>query len=201
MPLQLPIGAESDFKGIIDLVEMKAIVYKDDLGKDQDVIDIPADLADAAADGARAPARRSSPTSTTTSPSSSSRRSEVPVAMLKAAIRKATLAIEITPVLCGSAFKNKGVQPLLDAVLDYLPSPLEVTPIDGHQDPSRAATSATRSSSQPDDSEPFAALGFKIMADPFVGKLTYFRVYSGTLSAGSKVLNVTTGRPSASGAS
>ncbi len=192
VPLQLPIGAESEFKGIIDLVEMKAIVYKDDLGKEQDVIEIPAHLVDDAA-----VAREHLLSQLADMDDDIAElfldEAEVPSAMLKAAIRKHTLSIEITPVLCGSAFKNKGVQPLLDAVLDYLPSPLEVKPIDGHKI-LKGGDLGDAIVLQPDDSEPFAALGFKIMADPFVGKLTYFRVYSGTLNAGSKILNVTTGR-------
>ena len=117
---------------------------------------------------------------------------EIPKDRLVTAIRKATLNLKLTPVLCGSSFKNKGVQPLLDAVIDYLPSPLEVPPVEGHE-PVRGEEdrAAVRNAS---DSEPFAALAFKIMADPYVGKLTYFRVYSGKLEAGSRVLNVTTGR-------
>jgi elongation factor G len=192
VPVQIPIGAESEFKGIIDLLGMKAIVYKDDLGKDQDVIDIPADLADAAAE-----AREHLLTQLSDLDDDIAElylaEEEIPMQTLKAALRKATLAIEITPVLCGSAFKNKGVQPLLDAVLDYLPSPLEVKPIEGTL-VDRHGDALEPIVLQPDDKEPFAALGFKIMADPFVGKLTYFRVYSGTLAAGSKVLNVSTGR-------
>ncbi len=191
VPLQLPIGAESEFKGIIDLIGMKAIVYKDDLGKDQEVVDIPADHAEIAAE-AREHLLSQLADMDDEIAELFLEEAEVPAEMLKAAIRKHTLSIEITPVMCGSAFKNKGVQPLLDAVLDYLPSPLEVKPIEGvtifkgdEVDPIVL---------QPDDDEPFAALGFKIMADPFVGKLTYFRVYSGTLTAGSKILNVTTGR-------
>jgi len=192
VPVQIPIGSESEFKGIIDLLEMKAIVYRDDLGKDQDVIDIPADLADAAAE-AREKLLQSLSDLDDDIAELYLAEEEVPMAMLKAALRKATLSIEITPVLCGSAFKNKGVQPLLDAVLDYLPSPLEVKPIEGilvdrHGDPGEPIVL------KPNDEDPFAALGFKIMADPFVGKLTYFRVYSGKLEAGSKVLNVSTGR-------
>jgi len=191
VPLQLPIGAEGDFKGIIDLLGMKAIVYKDDLGKEQEVIDIPADFADVAAQARDALLHQLADVDDEIAELYLDD-AEIPITMLKAAIRKATLAIEMTPVLCGSAFKNKGVQPLLDAVLDYLPSPLEVKPIDGH-----LVTKGEDGDAivlLPDDSEPFAALGFKIMADPFVGKLTYFRVYSGSLKAGSKVLNVTTGR-------
>jgi elongation factor G len=192
VPVQIPIGAESEFKGIIDLLGMKAIVYKDDLGKEQDVVDIPAEFADAAAD-----AREHLLTQLSDLDDDIAELyladEEVPIETLKAALRKATLSIEITPVLCGSAFKNKGVQPLLDAVLDYLPSPLEVKPIEGilvdrHGDDGEPIVL------EPNDEQPFAALGFKIMADPFVGKLTYFRVYSGKLEAGSKVLNVSSGR-------
>ncbi len=192
VPVQIPIGSESEFKGIIDLLGMKAIVYKDDLGKEQDVIDIPAEHADAAAE-----AREHLLTQLSDLDDEIAElylaEEEVPIETLKAALRKATLSIDITPVLCGSAFKNKGVQPLLDAVLDYLPSPLEVKPIDGilvdrHGDDGEPIVL------MPNDDDPFAALAFKIMADPFVGKLTYFRVYSGKLEAGSKVLNVSTGR-------
>jgi elongation factor G len=192
VPVQIPIGAESEFKGIIDLLGMKAIVYKDDLGKEQDVIEIPADHA-----GAAAEAREHLLTQLSDLDDEIAElylaEEEVPIETLKAALRKATLSIDITPVLCGSAFKNKGVQPLLDAVLDYLPSPLEVKPIDGilvdrHGDDGEPIVL------MPNDDDPFAALAFKIMADPFVGKLTYFRVYSGKLEAGSKVLNVSTGR-------
>src|SRR5207244_578222 len=117
----------------------------------------------------------------------------IDVARLKTAIRKATLTISMTPVLCGSSFKNKGVQPLLDAVLDYLPSPLDVPPVEGVE----PAKGSSNGDEQPavrhaDDDDPFAALAFKIMADPYVGKLTYFRVYSGQLGAGSRILNVNT---------
>jgi elongation factor G len=119
---------------------------------------------------------------------------EIPVARLKQAIRKATLEIKLTPVLCGSSFKNKGVQPLLDAVLDYLPSPLDVPPVEGIEPDKSSDNGGSPAHRQASDDEPFAALAFKIMADPYVGKLTYFRVYSGKLSAGSRVLNVTTGR-------
>ena len=192
VPVQIPIGSESEFKGIVDLLGMKAIVYKDDLGKDQDVTDIPPELADAAA-AARENLLQSLSDLDDDIAELYLAEQEVPTDMLKAALRKATLSIEITPVLCGSAFKNKGVQPLLDAVLDYLPSPLEVKPIDGmlvdrHGDAGEPIVL------EPNDEDPFAALGFKIMADPFVGKLTYFRVYSGKLEAGSKILNVSTGR-------
>src|SRR3569623_1634726 len=117
----------------------------------------------------------------------------IPMDKLKAAIRQATLDLNMTPVFCGSAYKNKGVQPLLDAVLDYLPSPLDVPPVAGVVDVN--GQDEPKEETRPaDDTAPFAALAFKIMADPFVGKLTYFRVYSGKLEAGSRILNVTTGR-------
>src|SRR5207248_2210659 len=120
---------------------------------------------------------------------------EITAERLKAAIRKATLEIELTPVLCGSSFKNKGVQPLLDAVIDYLPSPMEVPPVEGVEPDKASENGGGRPSVRhADDNEPFAALAFKIMADPYVGKLTYFRVYSGRLEAGSRILNVNTGR-------
>jgi elongation factor G len=190
--IQLPIGAESDFRGIIDLVEMKAILYKDDLGMEKDVVEIPAELADEAA------AAREHLLEELTNHDDHLMElvledSEIPVERVKAAIRAATLKIAMTPVLCGSSFKNKGVQPLLDAVLDYLPSPLDVPPVEGlepvkGQDEGRPATRAA------DDTAPFAALAFKIMADPYVGKLTYFRVYSGSLDAGSRILNVSSGK-------
>ncbi|MDX6689960.1 MAG: elongation factor, partial [Solirubrobacteraceae bacterium] len=192
VPIQIPIGAESGFKGIIDLLGMKAVVYLDDLGKDQDVIEIPAEYADAAAEAREVLVHALADLDDDIAELYLAEE-EIPLETLKAAIRKATLAIQITPVMCGSAFKNKGVQPLLDGVLDYLPSPLEVKPIEGHL-VDKHGENREPIVLRPNDDDPFAALGFKIMADPFVGKLTYFRVYSGTLQAGSKVLNVTTGR-------
>ncbi|MGI8728548.1 MAG: elongation factor G [Solirubrobacteraceae bacterium] len=192
VPLQLPVGAESDFKGIIDLIGMMAIVYKDDLGKDQDVIEIPPEYAEAAAEAREFLISQLADVDDGIA-ELFLEDAEIPKELVKAAIRKATLAIEITPVLCGSAFKNKGVQPLLDAVLDYLPSPLEVKPIEGIT-MLKGGEDGDPIVLKPDDDEPFAALGFKIMADPFVGKLTYFRVYCGKLEAGSKVFNASTGR-------
>src|ERR671935_2237198 len=172
VPIQLPIGSEADFRGIIDLVTMKAIVYKDDLGKEQDVIDIPAELADEAA-AAREHLLEEVSHYDDELVELILEEAEIPPERLKQAIRKATLEIELTPVLCGSSFKNKGVQPLLDAVVDYLPSPLEVPPVEGVVPGTEDGEVLKREAS---DSEPFAALAFKIMADPFVGKLTYFRV-------------------------
>ena len=190
VPIQLPIGAEGDFRGIVDLINMKAIVYKDELGKDVSIEDIPADMADEAK-AAREHLLEELSHYDDELLEMILEEQEIPKDRLVTAIRKATLDIKLTPVLCGSSFKNKGVQPLLDAVIDFLPSPLEVPPVEGHEpvkgdDEDRAAV---RNAS---DDEPFAALAFKIMADPYVGKLTYFRVYSGKLEAGSRVLNVTT---------
>jgi elongation factor G len=192
VPIQLPIGAEADFLGIVDLVTMKAVVYKDDMGKEQEETEIPEHLREAA-DAAREHLLEEVSHYDDELLELILEEAEVPVETLKAAIRQATLSSQLTPVLCGSSFKNKGVQPLLDAVIDYLPSPLDVPPVVGTElvKGSDDAVDATR---EADDSAPFAALAFKIAADPFVGKLTYFRVYSGTLEAGSKVENVSTGR-------
>ena len=192
VPIQLPIGAEGDFEGVIDLVAMKAIVYRDELGKEQDIVEIPAALAEAAA-AAREHLLEEVSHYDDGLLELILEEAEIPQENLKQAIRKATLSTKLTPVLCGSSFKNKGVQPLLDAVIDYLPSPLDVPPMvgtelvkgeEGEREVQRTA----------DDSEPFTALAFKIMADPYVGKLTYFRVYSGRLQAGSRILNVNSGR-------
>jgi elongation factor G len=193
VPIQLPIGSEADFRGIIDLVENVAVIYKDDLGKEQEVIEIPADFADAAA-AAREHLLEEVSQYDDELLELLLEEQEVPTATLKEAIRAATLAAQLTPVLCGSSFKNKGVQPLLDAVLDYLPSPLEVPPVEGLEPQKGSDNGGVPAHRDASDEEPFAALAFKIMADPYVGKLTYFRVYSGKLAAGSRVLNVTTGR-------
>lgn len=191
VPIQLPIGAESEFLGIIDLIEMKAVVYNDDLGKDVVVKDIPEDLLDEA-QAAREHLLEEVSHYDDELVEMILEDQEIPTPRLVAAIRKATLSSQLTPVLCGSSFKNKGVQPLLDAVIAFLPSPLDVPPVTGLE-PVRGGedVEATRTAS---DNEPFAALAFKIMADPYVGKLTYFRVYSGKLEAGSRVLNVSTGK-------
>jgi elongation factor G len=193
VPIQLPIGAESEFQGIIDLVENRAIVYRDELGKEQEVVEIPGELAEAAA-AAREHLLEEVSQYDDELLEMILEDQEIPVERIKSAIRKATLEIAMTPVLCGSSFKNKGVQPLLDAVIEYLPSPLDVPPVEGIE-PERGAPDGGRPAERhASDEEPFAALAFKIMADPYVGKLTYFRVYSGKLTAGSRVLNVTTGR-------
>jgi elongation factor G len=193
VPIQLPIGAEGDFLGIIDLVENVAVVYRDDLGLEQEIIDIPADQVERAAEAREHLLEEVSKYDDELLELILEDK-EIPVAKLKAAIRAATLAIALTPVLCGSSFKNKGVQPLLDAVLDYLPSPLDVPPVEGLEPVRGSDNGGVPAIREADDDAPFAALAFKIMADPYVGKLTYFRVYSGKLSAGSRVLNVSTGR-------
>jgi elongation factor G len=192
VPIQLPIGAEAEFAGVIDLVEEKAIIYKDDLGKDVEEVDIPAELADAAHE---ARTHLIEAVSEYDEELMEAYLEEQPIetARLKAAIRQATLDISMTPVLCGSSFKNKGVQPLLDAVLDYLPSPLDVPPVEGIE-PVKGDDEGRPATREASDDLPFSALAFKVMSDPFVGKLTYFRVYSGTLEAGGRVLNAATGR-------
>ncbi|MEA2400132.1 MAG: elongation factor, partial [Thermoleophilaceae bacterium] len=187
VPVQLPIGAEAEFTGVVDLVNMKAIVYKDDLGQEWEVTDIPADLQDAATQ-ARTELIEAIAEYDDELMEDYLEDKPIEADRLVADIRKATLDISMTPVLCGSAFKNKGVQPLLDAVIDYLPSPLDVPSIEGMDADENPLTR------QASDDEPFAALAFKVMADPYVGKLTYFRVYSGKLSAGGRVLNSVTGR-------
>src|SRR5918994_794958 len=187
VPVQLPIGAESEFAGIIDLIGMKAILYRDELGTEFDVVDIPAEHADRAAEAREFLLDEVSHYDDGLV-ELILEEAEIPVERLKEAIRQATLDIKLTPVFCGSAFKNKGVQPLLDAVLDYLPSPLDVPPVEGLL-VGKGDSDGQPATRKADDTEPFAALAFKIMADPFVGKLTYFRVYSGRLEAGSRVLN------------
>jgi elongation factor G len=192
VPIQLPIGAESGFRGIIDLVRMKAIYYKDDLGVEIDEREVPEELlyeATAAREHLLEEVSRYDDALVELL----IEEEEIPEAVLKHAIRQATLQIAMTPVLCGSSFKNKGVQPLLDAVIDYLPSPLDVPPVTGIE-PVRGDENGREATRPPQGDAPFAALAFKIMADPFVGKLTYFRVYSGTLASGSRVLNATSGK-------
>src|SRR5438270_790055 len=197
VPIQLPIGAESEFRGVIDLVEEKAIFYKDDLGKEVSVEDIPADLADVAHE-ARTHLIEAIAEYDDELMEAYLSEEPIDVARLKAATRKATLDISMTPVLCGSSFKNKGVQPLLDAVLDYLPSPLDVPPVDGLE-PVKGEDEGRPATREASDDAPFSALAFKVMSDPFVGKLTYFRVYSGKLGAGGRVLNPGTGRTERAG--
>ncbi|MEI7889082.1 MAG: elongation factor G [Actinomycetes bacterium] len=191
IPIQLPIGAESEFEGIIDLVQNDAIFYKDDLGEEFERGPIPEALVDAAAK-AREVLLDEVSNHDDELMEMLLEEQEVTPERLKQAVRSATLALGMTPVLCGSSFKNKGVQPLLDAVIDYLPSPLDTPPIMGHVPGAEEGEPDTERPAS--DSEPFSALAFKIMTDPFVGKLAFFRVYSGTLEAGSRILNATTGK-------
>jgi elongation factor G len=192
VPIQLPIGSEANFAGIVDLVAMKAISYKDELGTEQEVGEIPEHLAEAAA-AAREQLLEEVSHYDDGLLELILEEAEIPEERLKQAIRAATLSTKLTPVLCGSSFKNKGVQPLLDAVIDYLPSPVDVPPVVGTE-LIKGEENERQVVRKPDDAEPFSALAFKIAADPYVGKLTYFRVYSGHLQAGSRVLNVGTGR-------
>jgi elongation factor G len=187
VPVQLPIGEESEFRGIVDLVEMKAIMYKDDLGAEWDEVEIPAEVQDLV-DEYREKLLEAVADQDEELMMLYLEGEEIDADALRAAIRKATLEIQMTPVFCGSAFKNKGVQPLLDGVVDYLPSPLDVPPIQGE---TLDGEEVTR---EADENGPLAALAFKVQADPHVGRLTYIRVYSGTLRAGSYVMNTTKGR-------
>src|SRR5579864_4409516 len=188
VPVQLPIGQEDAFRGVVDLVEMQAIVYKDDLGQQFDVTEIPAELAEQAHEYHHQLIDAISHFDDEVLAAYIEDESSVTADQIRRAVRAGTLADEITPVLLGSAFKNKGVQPLLDAVIDYLPSPLDVPPMHG-VDP-KSGDDVQR---LPSPGEPFSALAFKVMSDPFVGKLTYFRVYSGHLKAGDRVLNTAIG--------
>ena len=185
VPIQLPIGKEDTFKGIIDLVEMNADVYYDDLGKDMRVEEIPADMVDLANE------YREKLMDAVSMVDESIMEAylggeEVPQKKIRAAIRKATIANEMVPVVCGTSYKNKGVQKLLDAIVDYMPAPTDIPPIKG-VNPDTGEEDERPS----DDSAPFSALAFKIMTDPFVGRLSFFRVYSGHLTTGSSVLNST----------
>ncbi|WP_419842627.1 elongation factor G [Candidatus Poriferisodalis sp.] len=186
--LQLPIGLEADFEGVIDLVEMRALVWKgDDLGATYDTVNIPADLAEQASEYRSKLLERLADVDEGIM-LAYLEGDDVDAATVRRAVRQGTLTGQIVPVLTGSAFKNKGVQPLLDAVTMYLPSPVDIPAIAGH-----SLSGDDELERKPDDSEPFSALAFKIMTDPHVGKLTYFRVYSGTFQRGSQVLNTTTG--------
>ena len=187
VPVQLPIGAESEFEGIVDLVEMKAIIYKDDLGAEWEETEIPAGMRDLAEEY-RENLLEAIADQDEDLMVMYLEGEEIEPDQIRAAIRKATLEIEMTPVFVGSAFKNKGVQPLLDGVIDYLPSPLEVPPIQGVTPDGEEVTR------EADENGPLAALAFKVQSDPHVGKLTYIRVYSGTLKAGSYVMNTTKDR-------
>ena len=183
--IQLPIGAEDEFKGIIDLVKMDAIVYEDDLGKVTDEVEIPAEYKEQAEEY-REKLLEACAEADDELMEKYLGGEEVTEAEIRHAIRKATIACEMTPVTCGTSYRNKGVQPLLDAIVDYMPAPTDIPPIAGVNPDTGEADSRPAS-----DSAPFSALAFKIMTDPFVGKLAFFRVYSGTLNSGSYVFNAT----------
>jgi elongation factor G len=183
VPLQLPIGSEDKFRGVIDLITEKAIIYVDDLGTSREESAIPDDLSDLV-QKYRGKMLESLAEFDDALLEKYLEGQVIPRAEIQEAIRKGTLSAKITPVLCGSAFKNKGVQMLLDAVVDYLPSPLDLPPVTG-----RVPGEDGEQIRSADDKQPFAALAFKFMADPYVGKLAFFRVYSGTLKTGSYILN------------
>jgi elongation factor G len=185
VPIQIPIGGESEFKGVIDLVEMKAMVYTDDLGKTSDTTEIPEELKEQAISYREAMIEAIADVDDTLMEKYLEGEA-ITVDEIRHAIRQGTLHGGLVPVICGSAFKNKGVQPLLDAVVDYLPSPLDVGAVPGINPDTEAEE--TR---EPADDAPFAALAFKVATDPYVGKLTFIRVYSGTLTKGSYAQNTT----------
>ncbi|MFA8438923.1 elongation factor G [Pueribacillus sp. YX66] len=187
-PVQIPIGAEDNFEGMVDLIEMKAYYYEDDLGANLEEREIPSDLVDLAEEQ-RAKLIEAVADYDEDLMMKYLEGEEITNEELKAAIRQATLQVEFYPVLCGSAFKNKGIQPVIDAVIDYLPSPLDIEAIKGVLP--KTEEEVTR---EADDNGPFSALAFKVMTDPFVGKLTFFRVYSGKVDSGSYVLNSTKGK-------
>ena len=187
VPIQLPIGKEESFRGIVDLVEMNARVFYDDLGKDMRTEEIPEDMRDLAAEY-RDKLLEAVSDFDEEIMELYLEGEEVPADKIRAAIRKATLAVEMVPVVCGTSYKNKGVQKLLDAIVDYMPSPLDVPPVEG-VNPKTDEVEYRHA----DDDAPFSALAFKIMTDPYVGKLGFFRVYSGTLETGKTVMNSTKG--------
>ncbi|HMO01367.1 MAG TPA: elongation factor G, partial [Miltoncostaeaceae bacterium] len=193
IPIQLPIGEEADFRGIVDLIGMKAIIYTDDLGTEFEIADIPDEIA-AEAEAARETLIEALADHDDELAEAYLEGEELDKDRVVAAIRTAVLAIAITPVLCGSSFKNKGVQPLLDAVVDLLPSPLDVQPAAG-----TVPGTDEEITREPDPNGPFAALAFKVMSDPYVGRLTYMRVYSGSMKSGSAIINATKDRKERAG--
>ena len=188
VPIQLPIGKEADFRGIVDLIEMNADVYYDDLGKDMRVEEIPEDMRELAEEYREKLLEAISDFDDEIM-ELYLEGEPVPSEKIKAAIRKATTHVKMVPIVCGTSYKNKGVQKLLDAIVDYMPSPLDIPPIEG-TDPKTGDTKERHA----DDSAPFSALAFKIMTDPYVGRLAFFRVYSGTAEAGKTVMNSTKGQ-------
>jgi elongation factor G len=193
LPIQLPIGAEDNFKGVVDLVKMKGLVWTDELGAAYEEIEIPDDLQ-GQADEYRTALIEACADYDEELMEAFLGEEEIPQAKLIDSLRRATLSTKLTPVLCGTSFKNKGVQPLLDSIVELLPSPLEVPPVTGVVPAGKGQPEDLEAEREASDSAPFSALAFKVMSDPYVGKLTYFRVYSGKLEKGGRVLNVTTGK-------
>ena len=185
VPIQLPIGKEAEFRGIIDLVEMNADVYYDEMGKDMRVEEIPEDMRELAEEYREKMLDAVSMFDDEIMEMYLEGK-EIPTAKIRAAIRKATVAVEMIPVVCGTSYRNKGVQKLLDAIVDYMPAPTDIPAIEGIN-----PKTDEEDKREPSDDEPFSALAFKIMTDPYVGRLSFFRVYSGTLNTGSSVLNST----------
>ena len=183
--IQLPIGAESEFRGVIDLLQMKALIWGDGMGEDFETVDIPEAMLEEAESWRHELVDVVSQHDENVLEKYVGEE-EITADDLRTGLRHATIVAGTVPILCGTAFKNKGVQPLLDAVVDYLPSPLDVIQIEGTDIKTGEAMSR-----QASDAEPFSALAFKIMSDPYVGKLTYFRVYSGSLESGASILNAT----------
>jgi elongation factor G len=188
VPIQIPVGAEADFRGLIDLLKMKAEIYMDDMGNTIDETEIPSELR-GEAEKYRAALQEAVAETDDSLMEKFLEGEELTHDEMMAGIRRATIAGRMTPVLCGTSYRNKGVQPLLDAIVDFLPSPVDIPPVEGTKRDSDEIILR-----HADDNEPFSALAFKIMADPFVGKLAFFRVYSGTLKSGSYIYNSTKGK-------
>ncbi len=192
LPIQLPIGNEDNFKGIVDLIEMKGLIWTDELGAEFETVEVPDDLKDQAEEY-RTQLIEACADYDDELMEAYLAEEEIPHERIAKSLHRACLDTKVTPVLCGTSFKNKGVQPLLDAIVELLPSPLEVPPVTGIV-PASKGQEESEARREADDNAPFAALAFKVMTDPYVGKLTYFRVYSGKLEKGGRVLNVKTGR-------
>ncbi|HWP33830.1 MAG TPA: elongation factor G [Solirubrobacterales bacterium] len=193
LPIQLPIGSEDDFKGVVDLIEMKGLIWTDELGAEYETIDVPEDLR-AQAEEYRTQLIEACADYDDELMEAYLAEEEIPHERIARSLHRACLETKVTPVLCGTSFKNKGVQPLLDAIVELLPSPLEVPPVTGVVPAGKGQPEDVEAERPADDSAPFSALAFKVMSDPYVGKLTYFRVYSGKLEKGGRVLNTKTGR-------
>jgi len=193
VPIQIPIGAEDDFRGVVDLIRQRGLVWTDELGAAYEEIEIPAELADQAEEY-RSRLIEACADHDDELMEAYLGEEEISEEKLIATLRKACIAAELTPVICGTSFKNKGVQPLLDAIVEFLPSPVDIPAVTGVVPAGKGESEATEAERPADDNAPFSALAFKVMSDPYVGKLTYFRVYSGKLEKGGRVLNVSNGK-------